>query len=270
MATAPAPNCRPSTDDRARSPPPIPASAAAPVTIESFPMDSLHFIQAVFEFLVLLFSLSLHEAAHAWTANRLGDPTARMLGRVTLNPIKHIDLVGTIIIPLIMLFMPGGFVFGWAKPTPVTPRNFKNITRDDILTTLAGPVSNVLAAIGFTIALLILSKTSGQGATIVHQLASGMGIDPALISTSTVMLPLALLLYMGVSLNLILFVFNLIPLPPLDGSHVLRHFLPYKALRVYDSLGIIGFVLLFFVGYKVIGYFAGPMLGFIDAILLSF
>src|SRR5580700_6025345 len=150
MATAPAPNCRPSTDDRARSPPPIPASAAAPVTIESFPMDSLHFIQAVFEFLVLLFSLSVHEAAHAWTANRLGDPTARMLGRVTLNPIKHIDLIGTIIIPLFMLFMPGygRFLIGWAKPTPVTPSNFKNVTRDDILTTIAGPCSNILAALG--------------------------------------------------------------------------------------------------------------------------
>ena len=111
-------------------------------------MDQEHIILAIFEFAVLLFSLSLHEAAHAWMANRLGDPTARMLGRVTLNPIKHIDLLGTVILPIIMLVVNTGFLFGWAKPTPVTTANFKNITRDDILTTVAGPASNVLAAIG--------------------------------------------------------------------------------------------------------------------------
>ncbi|HEY1810062.1 MAG TPA: site-2 protease family protein, partial [Acidobacteriaceae bacterium] len=109
-------------------------------------MDQNHLVLAIFEFAVLLFSLSLHEAAHGWVASRLGDPTAKMLGRVTLNPIKHIDLFGTIILPAIMLLVSPGFLFGWAKPTPVTPRNFKNITRDDILTTLAGPASNVLAA----------------------------------------------------------------------------------------------------------------------------
>ena len=131
-------------------------------------MDQFHLVLAVFEFVVLVFSLSLHEAAHAWMASRLGDPTARMLGRVTLNPIKHIDLIGTIIIPLFMLFMPGygRFLIGWAKPTPVTPSNFKNVTRDDILTTIAGPCSNILAALGATIALLILSKTSVDGAAI--------------------------------------------------------------------------------------------------------
>src|ERR1700744_6188672 len=135
-------------------------------------MDSFHFIQALFEFVVLVSSLSLHEAAHAWMASRLGDPTARMLGRVTLNPIKHIDLWGTIILPAIMLFIGPGFLFGWAKPTPVTTANFKNITRDDILTTIAGPGSNILAAIAATLVLLILSRTSPLGAAIVHQIAA--------------------------------------------------------------------------------------------------
>ncbi|MGB9146109.1 MAG: site-2 protease family protein, partial [Acidobacteriaceae bacterium] len=88
-------------------------------------MDQSHIILAIFEFAVLLFSLSVHEAAHAWTANRLGDPTARMLGRITLNPIRHIDLFGTIILPAIMLLINPGFLFGWAKPTPVTTSNFK-------------------------------------------------------------------------------------------------------------------------------------------------
>jgi Zn-dependent protease len=234
-------------------------------------MDSFHFVQAIFEFVVLLFSLSVHEAAHAWTANRLGDPTARMLGRVTLNPIKHIDLIGTVIIPLFMLFMPGyGLLIGWAKPTPVTPSNFNNITRDDILTTVAGPVSNILTAIAATFALLILSHTSQEGAIVVHQLVGGAGLDPALIASSSVILPLGLLLHMAVVLNIVLFVFNLIPLPPLDGSHVVRHMLPYNALRVYDSLGLVGLLLVLFVGYRVIGFFVTPILGFVDGILRAF
>ena len=103
-------------------------------------MDQTHIIIAIFEFAVLLFSLSLHEAAHAWMANLRGDPTARMLGRVTLNPLKHIDPVGTVLLPLIAAVtnIP---MLGWAKPTPVDPRNFKNVVLDDILTTLAGPAS---------------------------------------------------------------------------------------------------------------------------------
>jgi Zn-dependent protease len=234
-------------------------------------MDSFHFILAVFEFVVLVFSLSLHEAAHAWMANRLGDPTARMLGRVTLNPIKHVDLIGTIIIPLFMIFMPGygRFLIGWAKPTPVTPRNFKNMTRDDILTTLAGPCSNILAALVATVALIILAKASASGAAIVHLLAGSGAIDPSVVATSPTLLPLALLFYMGVTLNIILFIFNLIPLPPLDGSHVIRHMLPYNALRVYDSLGLISLLVFIFLGYKIIAIFAGPLLAFIDGVLLS-
>ncbi|HEX4008238.1 MAG TPA: site-2 protease family protein [Acidobacteriaceae bacterium] len=235
-------------------------------------MDSFHLVLAVFEFVVLVFSLSLHEAAHAWMASRLGDPTARMLGRVTLNPIKHIDLVGTVIIPLFMLIMPGygQFLVGWAKPTPVTPSNFKNITRDDILTTLAGPCSNVLAAITATLALLILSKASTQGAAIVHQLAGSGMVDPNTTASSPTLLPFALLLYLCVTLNLILFVFNLLPLPPLDGSHVIRHMLPYSALRIYDSLGLISLILILFVGARLIGFIVNPAMGAINSILLSF
>lgn len=233
-------------------------------------MDSFHLILAIFEFVVLLFSLSFHEAAHAWMASRLGDPTARMLGRVTLNPIKHIDLIGTIIIPLFMLLVPGygQFLIGWAKPTPVTPRNFKNVTRDDILTTVAGPCSNLLAALVATIALLILSRTSAQGAQIVHQLAGSGAIDPSLMSSA--LLPLALIFYIGVTLNLILFAFNLLPLPPLDGSHVVRHMLPYRVLRLYDRLGFISLILILFVGARLIGVIVDPALRTVDNILVSF
>jgi len=193
-----------------------------------------------------------------------------MMGRVTLNPIKHIDLIGTIIIPLFMLLMPGygQFLIGWAKPTPVTPRNFKNITRDDILTTVAGPCSNLLAALAATVALLILSKTSGSGAAIIHEMAGMGAVDPRLMSSA--LFPLALLFYMGITLNVILFAFNLLPLPPLDGSHVVRHMLPYKALRVYDSLGFISLIVILFVGAPLIGVVVVPAMHTINSILYSF
>jgi Zn-dependent protease len=230
-------------------------------------MSSDRIVVAIFEFAVLLFSLSLHEAAHAWMANRLGDPTARMLGRVTLNPIKHIDLLGTIILPAIMLLVNPNFLFGWAKPTPVTTANFKNVTRDDILTTIAGPGSNILAAIAATIALLILSHLSATGATIVHQIAQG-AIDPAL--RSSMLYPVALLFYLAMILNLILAAFNLLPLPPLDGSHVFRHLLPYRALRLYDSLGIVSLFIIFIWGGPVIGFLIDPVVGFLRGVLIAF
>jgi len=232
-------------------------------------MDPNHLIIALFEFAVLLFSLSLHEAAHAWMASRLGDPTARMLGRITLNPVKHIDLFGTIILPAIMLVVNPNFLFGWAKPTPVTPSNFKNLTRDDILTTLVGPCSNVLAAIGATLVLLIVSRTSGRGAAIVHFVAQ-TGDLSILTASGSLLIPFVGLFYIVIILNLILAAFNLLPLPPLDGSHVFRHLLPYKALRVYDSLGIVSLFIIFIWGGPVIGFLIGPPEMFLRGILLHF
>ena len=116
----------------------------------------------LFEFVVLVFAFCIHEAAHAWMANRLGDPTARMLGRITLNPVKHIDPFGSVIMPLISMFyhMP---LIGWAKPTPVTPRNFKNYKRDDILVTLAGPASNLFVATSSLLLLLIIKHATADG-----------------------------------------------------------------------------------------------------------
>ena len=110
-------------------------------------------VDIFFQIIVLLFAICVHESAHAWMANRLGDPTAKMLGRISLNPIVHIDPFGTIIMPLILIVL--GFPpFGWAKPTPVDPRNFKNQVRDDILTTLAGPVSNLIGSVGSLLVLV--------------------------------------------------------------------------------------------------------------------
>ena len=223
----------------------------------------------LFEFAILVFALSLHEAAHAWMASRLGDPTARMLGRLTLNPVKHIDPFGTVLVPLAMLFLfPSGFLIGWAKPTPVTTRNFKNLRRADILTTLAGPVSNVLAAVGATILLVILARLNAAGAGMVRELAGG--IPRPGLSASSPAVPIAMILYLTMWLNLILAVFNLVPLPPLDGSHVIRHFLPYKALRLYDSLGMIGLLLFLFLGARLLGLFLDPLIGFVNSVLLNF
>src|SRR5271167_1216501 len=119
-------------------------------------------VDMFFQVTVLLFAICVHESAHAWMANRLGDPTAKMLGRISLNPIVHIDPFGTIIMPLLLILV--GFPpFGWAKPTPVDPRNFKNLVRDDILTAVAGPVSNFLTALLSVIALAIVVHSSSSG-----------------------------------------------------------------------------------------------------------
>ncbi len=233
-------------------------------------MSEQEIVFKVFEFVILLFSLSLHEAAHAWTASRLGDQTARMLGRVTLNPVRHIDPVGTVLLPLAMLFLPsyGRFLIGWARPTPVNTRNFKNFVQGDVLTTLAGPASNVLAAIVSVIALVVLAKASPLGAQLIHGLAGGV-LDPDIIANAPAIFPVVIILYTALTLNLFLAVFNLLPLPPLDGSHLFRHLLPYNAVRVYDQLGIISLLLMIFFGGRVVNIVVAPALGFIDHVLLT-
>jgi Zn-dependent protease len=223
----------------------------------------------IFEFVLLLFALSLHEASHAWMASRLGDQTARMLGRVTLNPVKHIDILGTIVLPLVMLFAPGfgQFLIGWAKPTPVNGRNFKHYKRDDMLVTLAGPGSNLLIALVSVVLLVVLAKAAPGGALVVHALAAGAwGL--ALAQRGAVV-PVGLLLYLSVWLNLMLTIFNLLPIPPLDGSHILRNLLPYNALKFYDSLGgWIGLALMIFVGAPVMEFLLSPLLAVVNLLLL--
>lgn len=201
---------------------------------------------------------------------RLGDQTARMLGRVTLNPIKHIDPIGTVLIPLAMLFLPGAgrLLFGWARPTPVNTRNFKRVVRDDILTTLAGPVSNIAAAVASLIALIIVAKATPTGAIVVKGLAMGM-LDPSLMAGSPMIFPMVVLFYMGIVLNLFLAAFNLLPLPPLDGSHIIRHLLPYNALRVYDSLGMISLILILFFGGPIVNLIVSPALYAFNQVLLA-
>ena len=227
-------------------------------------------VLVIFQVVVLILAFSVHECAHAWAAWRLGDPTAKMLGRLTLNPIKHLDPFGSVIFPLIGLFY-GGMLFGWAKPTPVTARNFKNYKRDDILVALAGPASNLISATVALILLVVLKHAIGGGDVAV-QTAMLLARRVPGVSTENLpqLFPIALFLYYVILLNLLLFVFNLIPVPPLDGSHILRHFLPYNALQVYDRIGMFGMIFIMLIGGGLIfRIFLNPLQATFDTLLFS-
>ncbi|HTM26490.1 MAG TPA: site-2 protease family protein [Vicinamibacterales bacterium] len=169
-------------------------------------------LAAVIGFGVLLISLTIHEAAHAWTADRLGDPTARMLGRVSLNPLVHMDPIGTLLLPLIAAFshLP---LIGWAKPVPVATRNLRHPRRDFMLVAAAGPISNLLQAVVAAV-LLRVSPVTG-------------------------------VLYLAVEINLLLAFFNLIPVPPLDGGNVMLGLLPPRAAAAYSQVRQYGFIVLY-------------------------
>ena len=173
---------------------------------------------------VLLLSLTIHEAAHAWTAWRLGDPTARVLGRVSLNPLVHIDLVGTVVLPLVAA-ISGLPLIGWAKPVPVNTRNLREPRRDFMLVAAAGPISNLLQAV---VAAMLLRG-------VVAGVDGGSGALAALFQV----------LYLAIQINLLLAFFNLIPVPPLDGGNVLLGLLPPRAAAGFAQLRQYGFILLY-------------------------
>src|SRR5579863_7100593 len=220
---------------------------------------NLQHVDMLFQLIVFWFAISIHESAHAWMASRRGDPTARMLGRVTLNPIKHIDPVGTILLPVIAMLthLP---VIGWAKPTPVDPRNFKNPVLDDILTSVVGPISNFVVAFGAVLALIFVALTSQLGASIVQLIPLVYPGHLAVLAnqTDSFLMPISVLFYELMVINVILGVFNLIPVPPLDGSHVLRHFLSPGVLRIYDTVGMFALMALVFLGGGLLGRLIFP------------
>jgi len=179
------------------------------------------------EAFVILFAITVHEAAHAWMANRLGDPTAAALGRASLNPLVHIDLFGTIILPAILIFISvktGGRspVFGWAKPVPYNPRNLRHPRKDALWISFAGPIANILTAVAA--ALLY------QGLKLAHLRIP----DPARFNSPVI--ALVIILETMVSINMFLAVFNLIPIPPLDGSGILAGFLSERAAARFDRI----------------------------------
>ena len=169
---------------------------------------------------ILLFSVVVHEYAHGYVANLWGDPTAAVLGRLTLNPLPHIDPFGSILVPALLLLSQSGFLFGWAKPVPVNPDNFRDRKWGDVTVSLAGPASNVLLALLFT-ALWIVARQA-------------FGADPV---TERIF-------ETGMIINLFLAAFNLLPIPPLDGSHVLYNFLPQPLAYNYMSLARYGLLIL--------------------------
>ena len=183
--------------------------------------------QIFIAFVVLLFSLTVHEMAHAWTADRLGDPTARLLGRVSLNPIVHADLIGTVIFPLAAM-VSGVPLIGWAKPVPVNPRQLRNPRRDYIFVAAAGPASNLVMAIGAAMLLRLLP------------------VSPVTLGEPNVSAPVAALLSQALRLNVLLAVFNMIPIPPLDGGNVLSGLLPGRmAYRFNAIVRPYGFLILY-------------------------
>lgn len=206
--------------------------------------------QSLIIFAVLLFSLTVHEMAHAVTADWFGDPTARRLGRISLNPAVHIDPVGTIMLPLLGL-LAGGFVFGWAKPVPVNPANLKNHRQDFLVIAAAGPASNIIMAIG---ASMLLGLVPG-----------GLGASEGMAGV------MATFGFAMVQLNLLLAVFNMLPIPPLDGGNVLAGILPEAVAASYDRLvrpyGFVILIVLMATGwlYRLIG----PPLSFLMGWLLS-
>ncbi len=203
-------------------------------------MNELNFMQLLAIWaLPVIFAITLHEAAHGWAAEKLGDKTARMLGRVTLNPIKHIDPIGTLLVPAALLFF-GGFIFGWAKAVPVSMRNFKRPERDMAVVAMAGPAANLLMAVLWALLLklgfILVGSQPDIGQFLIY---SGIA---------------------GLSINLILMLLNLLPIPPLDGSRLVSAMLPKPLAWQYNRLEPFGlFILLGLVVLGVVSWLlSGP------------
>lgn len=193
---------------------------------------------------VVLASLTVHEWAHAWTADRLGDPTARLLGRVSFNPIVHIDPIGTVLLPLIGLFT-AGVIFGWAKPVPVNVSRLGHPKRDFMIVAAAGPASNIVMAIGAALLLQAMGGYAALGGT------------------------LARMIYFALSINVLLAVFNMLPVPPLDGGNVLAGLLPDRFAPVIQMLRQYGFIIvLVLVVTGVFSIIVTPIANAIERLLL--
>ncbi len=198
--------------------------------------------------LPVLFAITVHEVAHGWVASKLGDKTALMMGRLTLNPIKHIDILGTIIVPMV-LFILGGFIFGWAKPVPVTWVNLKKPKRDMALVALAGPIANLLMALmwaGIARLGLYIGQEHWPGALAIYM----MGLA-------------------GILINIVLMIVNLIPIPPLDGGRVLSGLLPGPWSAKLDRIEPYGFfILLGLIAVGILWRVIGPPIAIVQTLIM--
>lgn len=197
--------------------------------------------------LPLLLAMVFHEYAHGWVAHRYGDDTARAAGRLTLNPLAHIDPFGTVILPLVCLLFPGGFFLGWAKPVPIDPGRLKNPRRDMALVAAAGPGMNLLLAVA---SALLLSLLVTIDPTLLAYWPPQPGMEPRRDLLGMLLLPIAAMALYSVFINILLMIFNLVPIPPLDGGRVLTSLLPARPaialsrLEPYGMLIIVGLIFL--------------------------
>ncbi|GAB4535865.1 MAG: site-2 protease family protein [Thermodesulfovibrionia bacterium] len=188
------------------------------------------FREIVISAIPILLAITFHEVAHGFVADRLGDPTARFIGRLTLNPLMHIDPIGTILLPVMLLiFTNGQFVFGYAKPVPINPQNFRNPRRDMALSAAAGPIMNIILAV---VSVLIIRF-------LIMPLSTVLPIN----ISSTVIKPLILMFTSSIIINVVLASFNLIPIPPLDGGRIVIGLLPYRQAISYSKIEPFGFII---------------------------
>ena len=204
----------------------------------------------------LYLGVVLHEVAHGYIAYRNGDPTAKNLGRLSLNPIVHIDLFGSILLPLLLVLLKSGILFGYAKPVPINPGYFRNYRKGIRYSSLAGPATNFIMAfiLGIIYSLMIyILKVSG---TPINEIMTSSGVGNRILQIVFSMV------YFAIRINIFLGIFNFIPIPPLDGANILATFLPGNAMYKYLSIGRFGFIIVFAFIYFIGGYI-GPVIGFL-------
>ena len=223
----------------------------------------------VFELAVMVLSLSLHDCAQAWVANKLGDPTARMMGRISMNPLVHYDVLGTLIFPVIYTILRPPFVLGWSKPVPMTSRNFRRPRRDENIALLAGPAAQFLLAI-VALVVLVVVRHANPGLTgplkTAEALAKGFPVNTEGLPS---IFPLLLLLYYVILVNLLLFVFNLVPFPFFDGGKILVNYLPYNAGKTYERFSLYFMFIFFFIGFAIVMAFFQPFFSVFNHLLFS-
>jgi Zn-dependent protease len=222
----------------------------------------------LFEFVVMLLAISLHDCAQAWMANRLGDPTARMLGRLTMNPARHFDPFGTALWPLLYIWR-SPLILGWGKPVPMTYGNFRS-RKGEIVATLAGPAAQFTAAL-IALAVLVVMKHANPSIEGPLGIAAALSLRNLSVPTDALpaIFPLVLFLYFCILVNLLLCVFNLMPLPYLDGGKVLVHYLPYNLARKYEQYGLYMMFAFMFLGFGLILSVFLPLLALFNRLLFT-